>query len=106
MKTFKDLEFKDYGLCGVSFAMFSFPNNYQIVVQSQDIMAEVAGWVRSQGINTYPNTYSIFVGCSKGKISHTIDNVSGYCNKAEVTKIMKQIQKLGKNKRSKDKVKT
>lgn len=101
MKTFKDLEFeKSPRYLGVKMGKLSFPNNYGIFV--------ISG-LRGARTSTNRN-YDYEVTVIKMNnlcFGHPImNNFIGYCNKAKITKIMKQIQELGKNKNSKDKVKT
>lgn len=96
MKTFKDLKFE--GQSYTKTAIKVFKNGYGVYV--------VSGLVALTDAN---NPYAVTVlkdGYSYFETHITPDGPICYCNIAKVTKIMKQIQELGKNKTSKDTVKT
>ena len=89
MKTFKDLEFKEYPLGGIQ-ATYHFDNGYGISV--------VQGWF-SYGGREHLYECAVLKKCDDGKYhvtydSPVADDVLGYCDENEVSNIMNQIQQL------------
>ena len=103
MKTFKDLEFEiDHQLSiGLTVAELFFDNGYGIAVVKGE--RALSTYISPDNDNDYKIT--ILNNTNPYYGSRIVKSIVGYHNEAEVTKIMKQIQELGKNKTSKDKVK-
>lgn len=91
MKTFKDLEFTHnrypLGIMGVE---LFFDNGYGISVLSGERGLRTCTHRDNDYKVTILNKASPYYG------SRTVDRILGFCNKAKVTKIMKQIQELKK----------
>lgn len=87
MKTFKDLVFEPHGIGYGYQAVLNFDNGYGVSVLLGDLFY-------SNGIDTYE------LGVlKKGHLCYDTpitDDVLGYLNKGEVTKIMEKIQKLSR----------